>query len=235
MPISYTLVTEVQDLVFDLPNLFADPPLSINELFRQLSYHELHDLKVAQEGIGALKSERHNQVVHLVNEGLRRLHQRFELIHPYKDYDIPKEGVVIPLSALAIQVLSIFLKDGGSVTFRTHPVPGEVFVYNRRLNFPKSDCDYKVQVTWQNRHPTLRYIAVPADLEQPIYLSSEMLAALRAYVAGEMYGSMSTPDAAANAAKYRGKYETVCAEMEVTGSVAQGMLDKQVFHERGWR
>jgi hypothetical protein len=235
MPISYSLTTGVEDLVFDLPTLFADPPVSVSELFKQLSYGELHDLKVGLAGVGLLKEERWNQVVHLANEGLKRLHQRFELIHPYEDLDVPKEGLVVQLNAMAIQVVSLLMEDGSSLTFRTHPVPGEIFVYNRKLHFPEGSCAYTVQVTWQNRHPLLRPIVVPADLQQPIYLSTEMWAALRAYIAGEMYGNMSTSDAAANAAKYRGKYEAVCFEMEATGGTVQGMLDKQVFHERGFR
>lgn len=234
MPISYIITTEVAGLSYDLPSLFADPPVTVAELFKQLSYGELHDLKVGLAGIGQLKEERWNQVVHLANEGLKRLHQRFELIHPYQDVDVPKEGLVVPLNAMAIQVISLLMEDGSSLAFKTHPVPGEIFVFNRRLNFPKGHCAYKVQVTWQYRHPTLRPIVAPSDLQQPIYLSTEILAALRAHIAAKIYGNMSTSDAAANAAKYRGEYEAVCTEMEFTGGTVQGMLDKQVFHERGF-
>lgn len=234
MPISYILTTPVVEVPLDLPNLFANPPVSVSELFKQLSYGELHDLKVGLAGIGQLKEERWNQVIHLANEGLKRLHQRFELIHPYQVIDVPVEGVVVPLNAMAIQVISLLMEDGSSLTFRTHPVPGEIFVFNRRLSFPRGSAAYRVQVTWQNRHPLLYPITQPSHLEQPIYLSTEMWAALRAHIAAEMYGNMSTSDSAANAAKYRGKYEAVCAEMESTGGTVQGMLDKQVFHERGF-
>jgi hypothetical protein len=231
----YSLTPDVLEMEYPtIIDLFQDPPVSISELFKQLSYGELHDLKVGLAGIGQLKEERWNQVVHLANEGLKRLHQRFELIHPYQLVDVPAEGVVIPLSTMAIQVISLLMEDGTSLTFRTHPIPGEIFVFNRKLSFPEGSGAYKVQVTWQNRHPLLHPITQPSDLEQPIYLSTEMWAALRSYIAAEMYGNMSTSDAAGNAAKYRGKYEAVCTEMQSTGGTVQGMLDKQVFHERGW-
>lgn len=236
MPISYSLVTPVVTLPYDLPDLFAVPPVSVNELFKQLSYGELHDLKVGMDGIGSLKVERRNQVVHMANEGLKRLHQRFELICTSETITVPvsQNPLVVPLNSTVIQVVSLLMADGSPLTFLTHPVPGEIFVFNRKLTFPANRCQYEVQATYQKRHPLLRPISAPSDLEQPIYLSTEMWAALRAYIAGEMYGNMNTNDASAAAAKYRSRYEAICAEMEATGGTAQGMLGNQKFDMRGF-
>lgn len=236
MPISYSLVTPVVDLPYTLPDLFADSPVSVNELFRQLSYGELSDLKVGLDGAGSLKVERRNQVINMANEGLKRLHQRFALIRSSADQVVPVSAVplLVPLTSDILQVISILTDSGGSLTFLTHPVPGEVFVYNRKLSFPATRCEYEVQVTYKKRHPILRPILVDSDLEQPIYLVTELWAALRAYIAGEVYGNMNTQDASASAVKYHNKYEQICAEMEATGGMAQEMLDDQKFDRRGF-
>jgi hypothetical protein len=237
MPISYLLTTPVVGLPYDLPSLFAYPPVSVGQLFRQLSFGELHDMKVGLDGIGSLKPERYNQIIHLANEGLRKLHQKFELISSTEEITVPVSDntLVVPINALAIQVVSILPLTGGSLTFMTHPVPGEIYVYNRKIYFPPTTCEYKVQVLYQKRHPTIREYTIASDLEQPIYLSVEMWAALRAYIAGEVYGNMNTADAKNSAAQYRARYKEICTEVESTGGIAQGMLDNNTFDRRGFR
>lgn len=237
MPISYTLVTPTGELPYrDLPDLFANPPISVNELFRQLSYGELHDLKLGLDGAGNIKADRRDQVVHLANEGLRRMHQRFELISSTQDVTVPvsTEPLLVPFNVTAFQVVSLLTPQGCSLPFLTHPVPGELFAYNRRISFPPTRVEYEVQITWQRRHPTLRPIQADSDLEQPIYLSMELWAALRAYIAGEMYGNMNTQDAVVASMKYRSRFNEVCAEVEATGGTPQGMLEDQKFGKRGF-
>lgn len=237
MPISYTVTTGVVNLPYDLPTVFANPPVTISELFRQLSYGELHDLKLGLDGVGNIKEDRRNQVVHFANEGLKKLHQKFELICSYEDIIVPVSSspLVIPLNAIAIQVVSMILPSGNSRTFFTHPVPGEIFVFNRKISFPATDCAYTIQVTWQNRHPQLRYIESLNDLQQPIYLSTEMWSALRAYIAGEIYANMNTVDAKNSSMQYRARYKEICKEVEDTGGIPQGMLDNNTFDRRGFR
>lgn len=238
MPLSYELETEVVDLPMDLPTLFADPPVTVMELFRQLSYGELHDLKLGLDGIGDIKIDRRNQVILFANEGLKKLHQKFQLLRNYVDVTIPVSTtqLVVSLNAVAIQVVSILqLPEGTSRTFFTQAMPGEIYVFNRRLYFPATTCEYKVQVTWQNRHPVLRYIIDPEDLQQPIYLSNEMWSALRAHIAMEIYGKMNTVDAKNSSAMYLGKYRDICHEVESTGGTPQGILDNNTFDRRGWR
>lgn len=237
MPISYSLETGSGDLPYnDLPDFYANPPMSLMELFRQLSYGELHDLDLGLDGIGNIQMDRRNQVVHMANEGLRKMHQRFELICSTQDLVVPagSEPLVVPFNVMATQVISLLTKNGESLTYRTHPVPGEIFTHNRKLSFPTNSCEYEVQITWQRRHPTLRPIIVDADLQQPIYLSVEMWAILRAYIAGEIYGNMNTADASSSAVKYRSRFESLCAEMVVTGGTPQGMLEDQKFDRRGF-
>lgn len=238
MPISYLMTTEVVEIPYnDLPDLYANPPVSIFELFRQLSYGELHDLKLGLDGIGDIKTDRRNQVIHFANEGLKKLHQKFALIRTSQDLTVVANETTtsVPLNATAIQVSSLILPSGNSRTFFTHPIPGEIYVFNRRLYFPPSDCDLTLQIVWQNRHPVLRYLTEPADLQQAIYLSTEMWSALRAYIAGEIYGNMNTADAKNSAAMYRSKYREVCSEVESTGGVPQVMLDNNTFDRRGFR
>lgn len=237
MPFSYSLVTGAGDIPYtDLPDLYANPPVSLEEMFRQLSYGELHDLEMGLDGVGNITPDRRNQVIQMLNEGLRKLHMRFELISTIQDVTVPMSNtvLVVPFNVMATQVVSLLTPSGASISYLTQPVPGEIFAHNRRLSFPPTHCDYKVQITWQRRHPTLRFISVDADLQQPIYLSVEMWAILRAYVAGEIYGNMNTQDAVMSATKYRTRFEALCAEIEATGGTPQGMLDNQAFHRRGF-
>lgn len=235
MAISYTLTTSVFDLPYSIPDVFSEPPATVNDLFRQLSYGELSDLAAGLDGSGDVVPDRRNQVLHHANEALRNLHQKFELLRSVQDVSVPVSGqpLLVPFPVHALQVVSL-LVPGGSMSFHTVPVPGEVFVFNRRISFPATSAEYSVQVTFQNRHPPLRPINQDSDLEQSIYLSAELWPALRAYIAGEIYGNMNTSDAKSTSREYRGRYVQICAEVEVRGGTPQGMMDDQKFNMRGF-
>lgn len=237
MPISYTLTTPVGDYPYTFPpDVSLGQTAPLGELFRQLSYGELSDLEAAVEASGTIRAGKRNQVIHQANEALKRLHKRFELIVDDEVLTVPASSAEFEhvLDPMEIQVISMLVADGSSLTFLTHPVPGKIYLYNRVLSFPPSGWEYQVQVTYQRRHPELLPISEDSDLEQPISLVTELWPAMRAYIAGEMYGSMNTADAQAQALKFRNRYLEVCAEVEATGAPAQQMLDTQKSVMRGF-
>lgn len=216
--------------------LGASSTTSLGELFKQLSYGELHDLKAASDGSGTILSAKRNQVVHHINEGLLKLHLRFSLMMSTQDVTVPvgTTPYLVAFDAAAVQVVSLVTPGGLSVPFMTNPSPDRIFVHNRRLSFPPTECEYKLQVLWQNRHPRISPVQSDADLQQPIYLQPELWSALRAYVAAEMYGVMNTNDARAQSMKYRSKYEADCLEAEGEGGTPQEMLGDEKFGRRGF-
>lgn len=54
--------------------------ITLEQLFRQLSFGELSNLAVALDGIGSIKKEQQPRVIFFLNEALERLHLRFALL-----------------------------------------------------------------------------------------------------------------------------------------------------------
>lgn len=219
-----------------LTDLFAEGVFSVEELFKQLSYQELSNLAVAVDSTGTLKPERHNQVIHLANEGLRALHVRFELIQSDEVLTIPVADHEFEqlLAPDIIQPVSILTAMGGSLTFHKHPVPGEIYVYNRTLSFPPTTLAYEVQVVYQKRHPILNPIEQDTDLQQPITLVPELRTALRAYIAAEVFGGINTPEATAASIKHQARYQQTCIEVSNSGVLSQQMLNSTKSDKAGW-
>lgn len=226
--VSYPLVT----------HLLPEQQVTLEELFKRLSYGELSNLAAAVDATGTIKPERHNQVIQFLNEGLLKLHSRFQLIQSDSVLTIPAgsegEEYIEVLDPEIIQVVSILTAMGNSLTFETHPIPGSIYVYQRMLHIPCGPRSFELQVTYQRRHPTLNPVVESTDLEQTISLIPELFTALQAYAGYRMYGGMNTSDALAVSQMHQATYERICQEVLASGSLPSEMLPSQKFESGGW-
>lgn len=209
--------------------------MKVEELFRKLSYGELRNHSWAVEGTGTIKREKHNEILHHVNEGLKALHLRFPLAQDEQILVMTGADLVVPAyGPNTIQVLSILTAWGESLPFGTKPVPGTLFVYNGELHIPARPVGSELQVTFQMRHPELRPIVADADLAQDITLLPELHKALTTYVAAAVYGNMLTPEALQASLMYQTRYEQACLEAQVRGLIPEESLPCQKFEQRGF-
>jgi hypothetical protein len=207
--------------------------MTVEELFRKLSYGELSNLAIAVDNTGAIKKDKRNQMVFFANEALMRLHLRFPLIMSEKIIEVPLGGHEEPFEPDVLQVLSIMTAWGESLVFGTQPIPGAFYVHNRVLHIPHP-VGSELQVSFQHRHPELTPIVEDSDLNQEIQLMPELEEALTAYIASKVYAAMNTADAAAAANTYRNRFDGVCSEVVNLGLIPGEYLPQQKFHKRGW-
>lgn len=211
--------------------------MTVEELFRQLSYGELSNLAMAVDATGTIKKTQQNRVIHFANEGLRALHTRFPLIETPLLLTLTADTeLVVALPDGAIKVLSILTAWGESISFTTVVQPGAFYVTGGEIHVPAMavDTGTELQAYLQMRHPTLNPIATDADLAQVITLLPELYKALTSYIAAEMYGTMNTADAAAVAANHRARYEATCLEALSLGLIPSEIRLGQKFEARGW-
>lgn len=214
--------------------------MTVEELFRQLSYWELSNLAVAVESTGTIKKEQRNKIICLANEALKHLHARFPLIE--SDLILPMTGEkleqILPENALKVE--AILNEWGESLLFNTVKVPGSIYICQRTIYVPIKELassmrlSSQLQAVLQMRHPTLQSITQNSDLEQEITLLPELHAALRAHIAWGVYAGMNTADAAAAANNWRLQYESACNDALSLGLIHSEIRPLQKFEERGW-
>lgn len=208
--------------------------MTLEELFRKLSYGELSNHAWSVEGSGAIRKDRQNQIVHFANEALKKLHARYALRKSDKILTMTGEEVVDPLEPDVITVLSVLTAYGQSLEFGTNPILDTVYVFNRELHVSAMPVNAEIQVEFQLRHPVLAPIVEPSDLTQEIILVEELHEALTAWIAHKVYGNMNTPEALSASANHRNRYEQVCVEAQQSGVLPDEMLPQNKFEQRGW-
>lgn len=217
--------------------------MRISELFRRLSYGELSNLSLSNNGSGEIKEEKHPQLIQHTNEALLRLYSRYILLE--------KEVIIEQVENLRNYPLRLqyavssgsneehhFIKDNW-----TYPFHGDVIrilaVYDSCGQLPLNDegkCDslflpqpdmlqvpvpvtgQPLHIIYQARHPKLRDTVAEGRpdslLAQDIDIPFFLEGALQAYVAHKVYGNMNTQENILNSQKYKAQYEEICAGVD---------------------
>jgi hypothetical protein len=204
--------------------------MTVEELFRKLSYGELSNLTAAVDATGTIKKDRRNQVVHFINEGLLRLHTKFPLSQ--SDEIVNLTGVVVDQAfpELAINVLSLVTAYGQPLEIGSEAITGRIYVSkNRTLHIPATVTG-EHQITYQLRHEELTRINDETDLEQEIELPDEFIEALTAYIGWKMHANILTAESVAAAAQHKSRFDEL-----VSGDGHVGDTNLQTkFDQRGW-
>jgi len=216
--------------------------MTIEELFRQLSYGELSNLAIAVDSTGTLKKSQQNRIVHFANEALKRLYTRFPLGEEMAIVPLEGEEMEYELPEDLLQVTAILTERGESLDFTTTQDPHQISVLGRTLHIPVQILQNRhqlrqgaeIQIVFTTRHPPLSPIVEDQDLQQEIELPAELEEALTAYIASKMYGTMNTPEHLTAAANYRNQFETTCAEVQHHGLLPTEIRSSVKFDKRGW-
>lgn len=202
--------------------------MTVEELFRKLSYGELSNHSVSVEGTGTIKKDKRNQILHFVNQGLLELHKKYPLLESSEIVQIPMGGLEITLAPDVLGVLSIMTAWGEPLDIGTEPVPGTIYVFQRKLYIPHP-VGSELQVVYYHRHPELTSINQESDLEQEINLPHEFHEALTAWVAYKVYGNMLTAESQTASIAHKQRFDQVCLDAW-TGEV----IPDSKFEKRGW-
>lgn len=209
--------------------------LSVEELFRNLSFGELSNLAAAVEATGTIKKEKQKQVLFFANEGLKLLFTRFSLRELEVMVTMTGEPIeqVLPLVDF-IKLISVMTAMGESLTFSDRPVPETLYVQGTTVYIPARPAGSELQLIYQARHPVLDDSALPGDLTQEIAIKPELQEALTSYIGYRMYREVRTPEGQASAADHLSRHNQILKDLSDLGVLPGEALPMEKFEARGW-
>lgn len=238
--------------------------MNLESLFRQLSFGELSNLALANDGAGTIKDGSKGRIVQFANAGLTRLYSRFLLSEkdllleqyahitsyhllrkfsesaadPDVDFPYIKDMNRDPFLGDVIKVLDVFGDGGIRVPLNDSERWDSVFTpqYNI-IQIPYPTAGQSLGILYQASHRKL--VLEELEAEDEIYteidLPEVLHEAFRAYIAHLVYGGMNTQEAAAISQGHYAKFEAICMEAEEKDLVNTSVSQtSSKFHKRGF-
>ena len=212
--------------------------MKIEELFQNLSYAELSNLSISNEGSGEIAAPKHNALVGYTNSALLALYSRFVLregqvplrckshITTYRmesrystighvvgstDPVYIEDSVAHPFEDDFIKVLGVYGPGGCRKSINDQDDPNGVFTPQPAvLQIPYPVEGQVLNIIYQARHKKLEF----GDLNQEVDVPAVLETALTSYIAHMVFTFMNGQENAAKAAEYLTKYEIACTEVE---------------------
>ena len=234
--------------------------MELTELYSQLSFGELSNLSLSNNGDGTIVEEKKPQIVGFANEALLRLYTRFvlkqndlilemrpnvtfyHLLARYAEqsWDSASEIPYPYIRDLSrekftedvLRILSIYDNNGNERPLDDRERYDSLFVPQpNTIQNPSPKIGEYLNVLYQAKHPRLIVDEV-TTIELPDVLNE----ALKAYIAFKVTGAMNTNEMQAVAQGHYAMYEGICQEVvdrDILGSTQTSTNVK--FRKRGWK
>lgn len=206
--------------------------MKVSELFQKLSYSELSNLALSNDGDGTIQDNYKPKVLNAINDGLRRLFDRFNLLEKdviiqmydhitfyhlnskYAETNYPDSGVPHayikdtpgePFLDDAVKILAAYNGHGHELPINDDE--NEFSLYTPKpliLQVPLPTEMGLLCVRYQARHMDVHKETDVIDV--PVSLEE----ALRAFVAHKIYSQINTQEAVAIAMGHLQMYESLC-------------------------
>lgn len=236
--------------------------MKISELFQRLSYGELSNLSVANEGNGTIQSAAYPKLIGHVNEALLRLHSRLVLretsllvvqIGNVTQYPLTPEhtlsSTVVGVDKFIDDSSNEFLDDVIKI-LRVEDQLGYRFPLNddnsslsmftplpNTLQIPVPQDGVVLSVTYQARHPKLIVEGIPdVDLlNQEFDVPFTLEAAIQNYIAYLVFRNMNGPENISKSQECLAAYEMIIAEITTNDLANQSIsVTNERFDLGGW-
>ncbi len=209
--------------------------MKLEELFRNLSFGELSNLSIGNEGAGYISADNIPKLVMYTNQSLVALYTRFilnqkELVlrsydHVTFYYLRPEfacsskqpahrkyimDSDLEPFTGDLIQVLQVFNEVGKVLPLNDNEQYAAIFTPQYdciQLTHPVSGNVFSVH--YQATHPALK----DDDLQQEIRIPFFLEEALQAHVAYKVFSHMNGQENSAKAVEHMQRYENICIEV----------------------
>lgn len=234
--------------------------MNLNDLYQKLSFGELSNLALANEGNGTIKEAAKPRIVNYANEALTRIHTQFllrendlvlELYEDVTNYHlIPRfaqnagSDPVLearryirdlpnePFLGDVAKVMRVFDQEGYVLPLNDENKPLSVFTPQPLiLQVPSPEEGKVLAVQYQALHPKL-------DKDVPegvLFVPESLMGALTAFIAYKVFSHMNTQDASAKAQEHLSVYTGICQEVreqDITNQTPSNTYSQ--FEERGW-
>lgn len=233
--------------------------MDVNQLFAELSYGELSNLALANDGNGTITDAAKPRLLIHANEALLRLYTRYvlktsdvliELVDHITNYHLlakfaesqwetsPQEHLYIkdlmrePFTEDVIRILTVF--DSYSCPIPLNDPDHEESIYTPQgnvLQVPRPVTGMALSIVYQAKHPLLVLAPTPSVIDLPDVLWG----AYKAYIGYLVYNNMNTQEANGIAQEHLNRYETICGEVLMQDLVTTSMSSTNVrFQKNGW-
>lgn len=230
--------------------------MKLEDLFSRLSYGELSNLSIGNEGRGSIREEDIPKVVAHTNDGLLRIYSRFvlstkqllvEQVRHITNYhlipkfaestgsdvewpyikDLPDEKFQGDL----IRVLEVH-DDRGELPLNDTGNPRSLFTpYPQVLQVPEPRAGKPLSIEYQARHITLNN----EDLDQEILIPFVLEGALQSFVAYKIFSHMNGQDNQVKSQEHLNTYDGICIDVEARDLVnATTATSHYKLQERGF-
>lgn len=237
--------------------------MKILELFQRLSYGELSNLALANDGAGSIQDASHAKLIHYTNEALLRLHSRFILeeaslfieqvgsitsypllpqyaasnVASAETYKFIKDTIGDPFLNDVIKILRISDESGFIFPLNDDEDPNSLFTPRPNvLQIPLPQNTVTLVVYYQARHKLLNAALTGVNLtNQTFDIPFTLEGALQNYIAHLVYSHMNGQENLLKSQEYGAKYETICAGIEKMDLVNQSIATTNTrFDLGGW-
>ena len=230
--------------------------MKLEDLFSRLSYGELSNLSIGNEGRGSIREEDIPKVTAHVNDGLLRIYSRFvlstkqllveqvrhitnyHLIPKYAESsgsdvewpyikDLPDDKFLGDL----IRILEV-KDDRGTLPLNDTGNPHSLFTpYPQVLQVPDPKAGQSLAVQYQARHDLLNN----EDIEQEIDIPFVLEGALQSFVAYKIFSHMNGQDNQVKSQEHLNTYDGICVDVEARDLVnATFATSHHKLEERGF-
>lgn len=236
--------------------------MDLTQLFRELSYGELANLSLGNDGNGTIRAADQPRIIQFANEALLRLYTRFilkendvlvELVDWITNYHLL--GKFAESQAATSPQDTLYIKDLMRETFTEDVIRILTVVDSFGVTLPLNDPEHidsvftpqgnvlqvpnpvggtALSVLYQAKHPTLSN-AAPLVLTQEIVLPEVLWEAFRAYIAHRVYTGINTQEAVGIAQTHFARYEAICQDVVDKDLVSTSLTSTNArFNKNGW-
>ena len=231
--------------------------MNLSDYLTELSYKELSNLALSDNGSGTIKPDRIPFVVSCINEALLRLYSKFmlkegsliiELRKWLSEYNLNSayaysntlsiDKYIVdgdhPFTDDLIKVLEVSDRYGRNIPLNNASNSMSVFTPRPDVLQVPNPSLYGglLSLIYQARHPVLNFEQNP---NQEIELPASLMGALSAYVAYSVYNCINTEEATSAAQKYMQMYVALIQETTETDTMNTSISqDNSRFLKNGW-
>lgn len=234
--------------------------MELTELYSQLSFGELSNLALSNNGNGTIVEEKKPQIVGYANEALLRLYTRFvlkqndlilemrpnttfyHLLSRYAEqswdssseipYPYIRDLVREKFTEDVLRVISVYDNNGNERPLDDRERYDSIFVPQANtIQNPLPKIGEYLNVMYQAKHPKL-----DAENVTTIELPDVLHEAFKAYIAYKITGGMNTNEMLAVSQGHFQMYENICQELIDRDILGQTQTSTNVkFRKRGWK
>lgn len=214
--------------------------MKLGKLFTELSFSELKDLALADNGTGNIFEEDQGALITHTNDALTTLHTKY-ILKQNKTALLMIAGTYryVLSNEDLIQILAIYNHENRDMYLNHIEMRGPIISSPNIIDFTDENWSAITNVVYQANHPELEIEPtdlVPDVLEQDIILPRFLKQPLRLMIAHEVYSKMNGENRLIKSQELFQKFTGQCDLLEARGLVQTNIsfVETDKFKKYGW-